>query len=220
MCYSAPVSILYFSIILIIIYYLFNRNQGNDRWYAIIFLCVNFVQLGEYVIWKNLKNPKMNKLGSKIIKLAIYAQPLAIFLGGLYFGKINEKYKNIFKYLAYIYIVIFGIEFVNIILEKNSILNIVTNNKYHLDWKGNLFNNNIFPVFIMTIMYTISFLFINFDTNIKIGIMLTIYIYFIYFINFFNLKNNTWKSMWCFLGNLTPIVYLIITYKMGLKNKQ
>lgn len=139
MCYSAPVSIIYFLIILIIIFYLFNRNQGNDRWYAILFLCINFVQLGEYIIWKNLKNPKMNKLGSKIIKLAIYAQPLAIFLGGLYFGKINEKYKKIFKYLAYIYIVIFGIEFINIILEKNSILDIVTNNIYHLDWKVNLF---------------------------------------------------------------------------------
>ena len=58
MCYSAPVSIIYFSIISIIIFYLFNRNKGNDRWYAILFLCVNFVQLGEYVIWKNLKNPK------------------------------------------------------------------------------------------------------------------------------------------------------------------
>ena len=53
----------------------------------LFYFYVNFVQLGEYVIWKNLKNPKMNKIGSKIIKLAIYAQPLAIFLGGLYFEK-------------------------------------------------------------------------------------------------------------------------------------
>lgn len=58
-----------------------------------------------------------------------------------------------------------------------------------------------------------------FDANIKIGIIISFYIYFSLFINLFNFKNNSWKSMWCFLGNLSPIVYLIITYKIGLKNK-
>ena len=71
MCYNAPTSIIFFCIISVVIFYLWRRNQNNDRWFALFFMSVNLIQLGEFFIWEYLKNPKMNKFGTKIVKLAI-----------------------------------------------------------------------------------------------------------------------------------------------------
>lgn len=215
MCYSAPVSISYFAIMLVIIIYLFKRNKNNDRFYASVFFFVNLVQFGEYFIWKNLKNPEMNRIGSKIIKLAIYAQPLALFGGALYFGKINPKYKVLFNYIAYFYIFVFGIEFANILFNKSNNLQVVKNSGNHLNWKQNLSNNTVFNTNFVGTLYLLTFAFLIFDNNVKRGLAIAAVIYLMLAINYFQLKNNdTWKSMWCFLGNFTPIIYLFITSKI------
>lgn len=205
MCYNAPTSIIYFCIISVIIFYLWRRNKNNDRWFSLLFACVNFVQLGEFIIWRYINNSKINKIGTKIIKLSIYLQPLVILLGGMLIGNINKKYKNIFNILTVIYSVIFGYEII-----KSFFINVNVSKKLgnHLDWNKNIFPNNYF----LGSLYIISFLFILFQNgNIIQSLILILFIYLSFLIDKLFLKNNTWKSIWCFLGNFTPIIYLLTT---------
>jgi hypothetical protein len=209
MCYNAPTSIIYFCIISAVIFYLWRRNQNNDRWFSLIFICINLVQLGEFFIWRYIGNPKMNKFGTKIVKLSIYAQPLALFLGGFLIGNINKKYKKIFNIFVIIYTIIFGIEFIHVLFTKVMISNKLGN---HLTWDKDLFANTVFNNHIVNILYFISFLFLFFQNSSFIQSLLIIsFLYITFIINYLSLKNDTWKSMWCFLGNFTPIIYLLTT---------
>ena len=205
MCYNAPTSIIYFCVILVIIFYLWKRNKNNDRWFSLFFACINFVQLGEFFIWRYMNNPKINKIGTKIVKLSIYLQPLAILLGGMLIGNINKKYKKIFNILTIIYSVIFGYEVIKTFFTPVNVSKQLGN---HLNWNKNIFPNNIFLGFL----YIVCFLFLFFQNgNIIQSLILISFIYLTLLINKLSLKNNSWKSMWCFLGNFTPIIYLLTT---------
>jgi|688.fasta_scaffold86530_2 hypothetical protein len=209
MCYNAETSIVYFIIISIIIIFLWIRNKNNDRICSIIFIFINLVQLGEFFIWKGLnKNVSLNQFGSKLIKLSIYMQPLIIVLCSYFIKDINIKLKKILLVISIIYVIIFGIEIINTLFHK---INPSKNIGFHLDWNNNLFTNTYFNPILLRILYFISFMFILFQSNIILSMIIVIFIYLSFAINFFSLKNNTWQSMWCFLGNFTPIIYLILT---------
>jgi len=209
MCYNAETSIIYFIIISIIIVFLWFRNKNNDRICSIIFTFINLVQLGEFFIWKGLnKNINLNKFGSTLIKLSIYMQPLIIVLCTYFVKDINIKLKKILLVISIIYVIIFSIEIINTLFHK---INPSKNIGFHLDWNNNLFTNTYFNPILLRILYFISFMFILFQSNIILSTLIVFFIYLSFAINFFSLKNNTWQSMWCFLGNFTPIIYLILT---------
>ena len=209
MCYNAETSIVYFIIISIIIIFLWIRNKNNDRFFSIIFTFINLVQLGEFFIWKGLnKNISLNKFGSKLIKLCIYMQPLIIVLCAYFIKDMNTTFRKILLVILIIYVIMFGTEIIKALFNK---INPSKNIGFHLDWNNNLFTNTYFNPILLRVLYFSSFMFILFQSNIILSIILIIFIYLSFAINFFSLKNNTWQSMWCFLGNFTPIIYLILT---------
>jgi hypothetical protein len=210
MCYNAPTSIIYFGIISIIIVFLWMRNKGNDRWFALFFTFANMVQLGEFFIWTGLgnKNKSMNLLGSKLIKLSIYAQPLAITLGAKFLGKIDKKYDTIINVLAVVYGVLFGIEVLRALVNP-----VVPSRQagHHLTWNNNLFNDTLISGTFLSFIYAISFFIIFFQKDKIQALFIVAFVYLALAVNYFSLKNNTWQSMWCFVGNFTPVLYLLMT---------
>ena len=97
MCYSAKASLASFLISFIGSYYIYERNQFNDRKFATIILGISLMQISDYLIHKdiNCKN-NLNKMGSRLGFLShIIIQPLFGLLATILFNnekKIDTKY--------------------------------------------------------------------------------------------------------------------------------
>ena len=97
MCYSAKASLGSFLISFIGSYYLFTRNQLNDKKFAVIIFGVSLMQLSDFLIHKDIEcNNNLNKIGSRLGFLShIIIQPLFSLLATILFNnnkKINNKH--------------------------------------------------------------------------------------------------------------------------------
>ena len=97
MFYSAKASLGSFLISFIGSYYLFIRNQLNDRKFAVIIVGISLMQLSDFLIHKDIEcKNNLNKIGSRLGFLShILIQPLFGMLGTILFNnekKIDSKY--------------------------------------------------------------------------------------------------------------------------------
>jgi hypothetical protein len=107
MCYSAEASIGSFMISFIGFLFLYNRNHKNDRLFATIIFGISTMQIGEYLIHRDLNCIRhgLNKLGSAIGLLShSIIQPLFSFFAVLLFSRF--KLSNNIKILWIILIVL------------------------------------------------------------------------------------------------------------------
>jgi len=85
MCYDADTSLLAWTLAYSIAYFLFNRNKNYDRWNASFIICFTTVQLIEAGIWTSKDNSDLNDLLTRLLLLALLAQPLTqSYMGAVY----------------------------------------------------------------------------------------------------------------------------------------
>ena len=113
MCINAEVSLIAFIYCSTTSYYLYWRNNINDRWIALLFGYIGIMQLLEYIMWIDQKCVGINQLATSIGGWFVISQPLVSIVIAYYMNNRN------------IPIWIYGI----LILYKKQILCLFTTNQ-------------------------------------------------------------------------------------------
>ena len=215
MCYSTKISLLTFAVMAISTIYLIYRNYPNDRWVAIVFISTGIMQLLEYFMWKDQSCGKTNHLATMFALIVLLIQPIAVLLGAYYFGDLVIDRKRLLP-IIWIYgiiIGIFGINWINYGM-KNRLCS--RPNGRHLDWDFSKWINRPMMKIFWIIYYAVVILFFisqKWYLGVIVGILLIGSLLF----SVFYVKNPSWKSLWCWIINIIPIVYIIISFVI---NKQ
>lgn len=210
MCYSTTISLLTFAIMAISTIFLFYRNYPNDRWFAIVFISAGIMQLVEYFMWKDQSCGMMNHLATMCAFLVLLIQPITVLIGAYYFGDlVFDKRKLVPIILLYaIIIVIIGINWINYGRKKRLCSR---PNGIHLDWDfSNWIDKPIIKFFC--IFYYLVVLVFFMSRPWYLGIIIGILLIGTLLFSVFFVKNPAWKSWWCWIINIIPIIYIIKSY--------
>ena len=115
MCFNAPTSITIFSICLVSAIYLYfiEKNNKNNKFFAILVFLIGLMQLLEFFLWKNQSCDYYNHVFSLLILVLITLQPIVAVNYYIYLHK-STLFNNI---LVVIYSVSYTI-FTSYILNK------------------------------------------------------------------------------------------------------
>ena len=95
MCWNAPVSLLTFLTSVLMCFYLWYRNNSNDRALSIFIFWFALMQLFEFFMWRNMQD---HSLVSKLSLVSIQLQPFVLVASLYYFSLYNNNNKNNNKY--------------------------------------------------------------------------------------------------------------------------
>jgi hypothetical protein len=210
MCYNQTTSFLTFTIMAISTIYLIYRNYPNDRWVAIVFISAGLMQLLEYFMWKDQSCGLMNHLATIGALLLLLIQPIAILFGAYYFGDLVFD-RNKLTPIIWIYgiiIGIFGINWINYVSKKRLCSH---PNGIHLDWDFSKWINSPVMKIFWVLYYLVILLFFMSRPWYLVSIVGILLIGSLLF-SVFYVKNTSWKSWWCWIINIIPIIYIILSY--------
>ena len=207
MCYSATISLLTFFAMAISTIFLMYRNYPNDRWFAIVFISAGIMQLVEYFMWRNQYCGRMNHLATIGAFLILLIQPIATIIGEYFFGNLVINKKKLLP-IIWIYGIIIGIlAIIGINYGMKNRLCSLPNGK-HLDWSiSKLFGGKI-GIYVFFFLYYAIFLLLLLSRPWYFGFIIAIMLLG----TLFFIKNPSWKSIWCWIVNFIPIVYIIKSY--------
>lgn len=211
MCYSTTISLLTFAIMIISTIYLFYRNYPNDRWFSIIFISAGIMQLIEYFMWRNQSCGMTNHIATILAFIVLLIQPIAVLIGAYYFGDLIFDRKKLAP-IIWIYGIIIGL-FVIIGINygiKNRLCSLP--NRKHLDWNISKLFGGKTGIYVFFILYYAMFLLLLLSRPWYLGFIIAIMLLGTLFFSIFFIKNASWKSIWCWIVNFIPIVYIIISY--------
>lgn len=204
MCWNKDISLntfLFSSFILGLILYnnkytRYKIKEFEDFWLVIFFMVFIIVQIVEYFVWINIKNPLYNIFFSSILLLITFIQPIVSLM---MLKNYDLKFYMIISYLIII-ISYFGYTLPS--LKLNSIVS----TKGHLDWnyihnnnKNNLYQN------IVSCLWLFFFLFSLFYEKKYLGLLFGILTLIVILYNFMN--DRSFTSMWCWIANSMMIFY-------------
>jgi hypothetical protein len=203
MCWNQYVSIntFVFGIFGLILIF-FNNKYSNYKIdffknsYAYLFmLSFMFMQLFEFVLWRNLDNQVINKIVSTLGFLLLSIQPIASLL---LLNNIQLRNKLLLTYSipAFIF-VIYNILTTNI--------HTVLSSSGHLAWKWTFYKNGLLQWII--IPFYLFFLFFSLLYNKYYNSLFILLLYFI-FIYYFG-KDGSSGSIWCLSVNSTVLYFLL-----------
>ncbi len=198
MCYNQTISFITFTIMAISTLYLIYRNYPNDRWVAIVFISAGLMQLLEYFMWKDQSCGRMNHLATIWALLLLLIQPIAVLIGAYYFGDLIFDKNKLSPIIG-----IFGINWINYVSKKRLCSR---PSGIHLDWDF----RSMMKIFCVLYYLVILLFFMTRPWYLGgiIGILLIGSLLF----SVFYVKNPSWKSLWCWVVNFIPIIYIIISY--------
>jgi len=205
MCYNQTISLLTFTIMAISTIYLIYRNYPNDRWVAIVFISAGIMQLLEYFMWKDQSCGMNNHLATIGALLLLLIQPIAILIGAYYFGDliIDRRKLSPIIWIYGIIIGIFGINWINY-ASKKRLCSLPSG--IHLDW-------DFSPVMkIFWVLYYLVVLLFFMSRPWYLGVIVGLLLIGSLLFSVFYVKNPAWKSLWCWIINFIPIIYIIISY--------
>ena len=158
----------------------------NVYWYLFI-LSFCSMQLIEFFLWRNLSNPKINRLWSMIGQILVTIQPII----SLMLIKPNIKYCLISIYCAFALFVFY---------THKQIFKTSTFNG-RLKWNWVPVSNTILGIWLF-------FLLFSFILNKHyIAILIAMFLFAITYYS--NLNNGTGGSFWCWTINFTMIFYAV-----------
>lgn len=228
MCFSANSSLFSFLVVSGCCLFIFLRKYPFSQPFSLFFFTVGLMQLAEFFIWKDLNCGWMNHYGTKMAFITILLQPIiAVF--SVYFYNLS-KLKSVFlRYVFIFYVFFFGFLIVWTLLFRDKKLCSFPNKKSgHLIWDINPIVD-YFPNFITYILFTF-FYFLSFSLlltfkkfliGLSYFLLLSITLILSIFIYFNKNASSSWKSFWCFLVNISPILFIIyFEIKKQLKKKE
>jgi len=209
MCFDAKTSLNSFLISLSGCLLLFLRGTKTDITVGFCFLFISTIQLWEYYIWKNLHNKKENIKWTKITLINIWLQPLAVILAISKVRNILNKQVTMFLIIAYSLLALFMIK--KICTEKNYITETKESENGHLIWtRDGQYHETVDNQFVYYVAAMIISLFykesrwigtLGFAT-LAMGMLKT---------RLGKKNDSSWLSMWCYIGNMIPVFYMILT---------
>lgn len=218
MCFNTESSLIVFTIGILSSLYLFYRgfkyDLKSDILDAIMVLLISFMQIIEFVLWKNQVCNSRNRLASYFILILIFSQPVIYLLIKNYLNNSNKN-KWLYNFIALLAIVIFFYYFINNIYSVNKLCSLKNTKTNRLEWAPlKIIQQSIFWIIILnTIYFGLPFL-INYEYNIpllrKYFLLIAIIIAIINSIYYtgYNFYSN-WGSLWCFLAVFYGIICII-----------
>jgi hypothetical protein len=206
MCWNKQVSlntfIFSFGVLLLIIYNnLFTQykiKELNNFWIYIFLSSIIFVQLLEFFIWNNMNNPFFNQLFTTLVIILTLLQPVfAIIL--ITNQKLRENMLSFYTFTA--------IPFVIYLFNTTKIESVVSS-LGHLQWgipknKSSRIMNYFSYLFLLVWLFCMLFplFYIKNYFLLLLGIFtLLVSVYYYY-------KDNSMRSLWCWLTNIVSIYY-------------
>ena len=218
MCYNKSVSLITFLVMAISTACLIYRNYPNDRWFAIVFISVGIMQLIEYFMWANKSCGLVNHLATIGAFILILIQPITILMSAYYFGTVRFDKKKLVP-IIWMYGIIFGTIAINGInaVTKNRLCSLP--NGKHLDWNvGKLLFGNKTLIYFCAFLYFLPFPLFLLSRPWYLGAIIAIMLIGTLIFSVFFVKTPSWKSLWCWISNFIPVIYIILShfiYKNG-----
>jgi hypothetical protein len=204
MCWNSDISLNTFLFACFALTFIFITNTftkyksstfENPLVYLFIFE-ISLVQFIEFFFWRNLKNKDVNTILAKVMSHVIIAQIATLIL----------MVKT--EYLKYPLLLVLAVTYLAIVYYSSFIGNIKfhasVGENGHLVWEWMNFKGfeNIF-LFIFLLLYIIPTMLLD---NIKLALLLMVSLFASLF---FYYKYKTWGSMWCWIGNVFLLYFVV-----------
>ena len=210
MCINEQVSIATFSICMITCFFLYKRNNTNDRWISILFAYLGGMQFLEYLMWKDQQCKGLNQIATTIGFLHNILQPLISLIIAYYFtnGKIP-------KYIYAVFVLYLITSLPKIITQKtdDQCSKPCNGGEIGLSWK---YTNTEQPTYVWAVFclaLAVPLLAMNKNGDLYAILIIGTYI-IAHFISISRCPNNKNSppngSWWCMLAALLPLVALKI----------
>ncbi len=160
-------------------------------------LSVTSMQLIEYFLWKNINNTKLNELFSMLSALLIVAQQIILIL-----MIPNKNFKYYLFLFYFIFISSYGLYY---LIKNGSLFYYKTSigKNGHLSWEWMNYNGYENIWFFLWMLFYIIPIFMCNSFILSFFLIVTILLSIIY------IKQKTFGSMWCWLGNIFFLYFVI-----------
>ena len=203
MCWNQDISIntfVFSCLALVFIYYTntftrYKTHLFDNPVVYLFFLSVVSMQLIEFFLWRNLKNPVINKYLSKLASFLFILQPFFLIL---IIPVLATRYMMLFIYSIYMLTYLFYKKMYSPVNFHTSV-----GKNGHLSWE---FVNLKGFESIFALLYLLIYLSAIFIIN---NPLLIIFLIPAFIISLFYYKDQTIGTMWCWISNLF-LLYLII----------
>jgi len=205
MCWNPDISFNTFFIGILILVFIYVTNtytkyktpEFDNPWAYAFVLSFLLIQLMEFFMWRNLKNPSMNRTISWIMFFILSCQPLILML------LIDNP--SVKRTLLAFYILYLIVHTGYIYQYTPSVMHTKIGHNGHLDWDFIVTKTNIDRLFLLIyccicfpIFYYLKLKTFVFFTIISLALSM-----------FFYYNNNTFGTMWCWMANLFLFYFLI-----------
>ncbi len=212
MCFTLEASKNSFLINLIsclILFFLFNEKNNENKIIAFMLFLVGLMQLYDWIFWSNQKKNNINFIFTKIAMLTNYLTPLLVALIIYYYKNKLNKYSIP---LIIIYLIVF---LIYLFTNFNNIDYTLVNQKStpSLYWQWNHVNNHFF----INLLYLITILgLVYLNLSFPINVIGCLFILLTLLFSYYYYKNTVLGRFWCYYASFIPI-FIIIFYLI--KNK-
>ena len=214
MCINKEVSLITYIIVIVLVIILYKRNDGSDRHIALFSAAFVTIQLLEFFAWLSIekKDRKLNDLITRIILIALWAQPLVNTLAATNNSKSPVLITGI---------IIFGLLFYASIVTASSNEEFRTEKgpNCHLVWsrdingkqnkvgEGSFMGDHKIMTFIYLAGLLVPLLFIK---PLKRGIKLAIIGFIVLAVARKTSSKVEFSSMWCWAAGIFTAAALVI----------
>lgn len=207
MCVTKEVSMGVFLICTITCFYLYRRNNKNDRWIAVLFGYLGSMQFLEYLMWSDQDCTGLNQWATNVGINHNILQPLLSF--GIAYYYTNGKIPMYIYILLLIYIIT-SLPKILKMKEPEHCSMPCGKDKYGLSWPYTNTSDIVYVWFIFCIALAAPCLLMKNDGRIYASIIIGTYI-LAYFISNNRCPNAVIPpngSWWCFMAALVPLFTL------------
>jgi len=106
MCWNSQVSLGTALFVYAISFYIYKRNTGYDRWFALVLLAVGTIQWLEFFLWKNLDDDANYYITTYAIPLVLTAEYLLALYGASLFTNVDKRLGAFYIIVAFISLII------------------------------------------------------------------------------------------------------------------
>lgn len=212
MCWNKEVSIVTYVTVVVIVIILYQRNVGSDRQLALFSLTFVTIQLLEFFAWLSIEkqNRKMNDLVTRLILIALWAQPLInSYLAYKYLDQENEQFKFILVGLIVMFVILFIYSIY--MASRSTKFSTKTGPNCHLVWKRgkglDFMGDKLILIYLAGLIVPLLFV-----ENLKKGLVLIgVGLVLMIFARMMSTQKEM-GSWWCWVAFVFVIAALIYKY--------